>query len=121
MIDPVGSTSLGQAANNIGAALSTKVTGGASSAASSGVSGGASAPEAAQAADFKAALMKHIDQVDQLQQGADKAIGDLAAGRRDEMANVMIAKTKADLAFGLLAQLRQQMDQVYQELERLSK
>jgi len=108
MIDPVGSASVSQAANNIAAA------------ASSSASGAASAQEASQAADLRDALMKHIDQVDQLQQGADKAIGELATGQSDELAKVMIAKTKADLAFGLLAQVRQQMDQVYQELQRFS-
>jgi flagellar hook-basal body complex protein FliE len=79
------------------------------------------ANEATEAADFKAALMQHLDQADQMQQGADKAIGDLAAGRSDELANVMIAKTKTDLAFQMLAQVRQQMDRAYQEIERFSK
>ncbi len=113
MIESIGMTGLSKVA-----------AAGVSGTAGAGAARGAQATstsEATQAADFKAAMMKHLDQADQMQQGADRAIGDLAAGRRDEIANVMIAKTKTDLAFQMLAQVRQQMNQVYQEIERFSK
>ena len=111
MIESVGMTGL----NNVAA---TQLSSGAGAAGAAGATG---TNQATQAADFKAALMQNLEQADQMQQGADKAIGDLAAGRSDEIANVMIAKTKTDLAFQMLAQVRQQMDRAYQEIERFSK
>ena len=51
---------------------------------------------------FKDVLMQHIEQVNKLQQDAEMAVEDLSSGRRDDVAGVLIAKQKADLAFQML-------------------
>ncbi len=71
----------------------------------------------ANAPDFKKVLMDNIEQVNKLQQDAEAAIEDLAAGRRDDVAGVMIAKQKADLAFKMLLQVRNKMVDAYQEIK----
>jgi flagellar hook-basal body complex protein FliE len=68
---------------------------------------------------FKDVLMKNIEQVNKLQQDAESAIEDLAAGRRDDMANVLIAKQKADMAFKMLLQVRNKMMDAYTEIKEI--
>jgi len=68
-------------------------------------------------ADFKDVLMKNIEQVNRLQQDAEMAIEDLSAGKRDDVANVMIAKQKADMAFNMLLQVRNKLMDAYTEIK----
>ena len=68
---------------------------------------------------FHDVLMKNIEQVNRLQQDAEKAIEDLAAGRRDDVTNVMIAKNKADLAFQMLVEVRNKMTEAYEEIKQM--
>ena len=77
------------------------------------------APGQKSDADFKQLLMKNIEQVNQLQTDAEKAIEDLAAGRRDDVAGVMIAKQKADMAFKMLQQVRNKMLDAYDEFRQM--
>ena len=76
-------------------------------------------PRAPVAGDtgFKDVLMKNIEQVNRLQQDAEMAIEDLTTGRRDDVANVMIAKQKADMAFKMLLQVRNKLMDAYTELK----
>ena len=67
--------------------------------------------------DFKDVLMKNIEQVNRLQQDAEMAIEDLTAGKRDDVANVMIAKQKADMAFNMLLQVRNKLMDAYTEIK----
>lgn len=69
--------------------------------------------------NFKDVLMQNIEEVNRLQQDAELAIEDLATGRRDDVANVMIAKQKADLAFKMLLQVRNKMMDAYEEVKHL--
>lgn len=82
-----------------------------------------SSPSQAAAAgggpSFKETLMKHIDEVNQLQKSAQTAIEDLASGRRDDVAGVMLAKQKADLAFQTLLQVRNKMVAAYEEIKQI--
>lgn len=71
------------------------------------------------ATDFKKLLMENIEQVNGLQQDAEKAIEDLAAGRRDDLANVMIAKQKADTAFKMLQQVRNKLINAYEDVKQM--
>ncbi|MBI1336395.1 MAG: flagellar hook-basal body complex protein FliE [Phycisphaera sp.] len=77
--------------------------------------------DAAQKAteSFKQALMKNLDQVNRLQQDADSAIEDLAAGRRDDVAAVTIATQKADMAFQMLMQVRNKLVDAYEEIKQI--
>ena len=69
--------------------------------------------------DFKDVLMKQINEVNQLQQDAEMAIEDLAAGRRADMDGVLIAKQKADVAFKMLLQVRNKMMDAYEEVKQI--
>ncbi len=76
-------------------------------------------PGADDGPSFKDVLMENIEQVNALQQEAEKAIEDLTAGRRDDVANVMIAKNKADLAFQMLLQVRNKVMDAYEEVKQM--
>lgn len=76
-----------------------------------------SGPQDAQGPSFRDVLMNNIEEVNKLQQDADSAIEDLAAGRRDDVANVMIAKQKADMAFKMLLQVRNKLMDAYSEIK----
>lgn len=77
------------------------------------------APGAAGGPSFKDVLMRNIEQVNRLQQDAEKAIEDLQAGRRDDVANVAQATRKADLAFQMLMQVRNKMVEAYDEIKQM--
>ncbi len=79
----------------------------------------AGGPGEAGGASFKDALMKQLDQVNRLQQDAEIAIEDIASGKRDDMDNVLIAKQKADIAFQMLLQVRNQMMDAYEEIKQI--
>ncbi len=83
-----------------------------------GVSGAPGSP-AAPGASFKDALMKQLDQVNRLQQDAEIAIEDVVSGKRDDMDQVLIAKQKADIAFQMLLQVRNQMMDAYEEIKQI--
>jgi len=76
-------------------------------------------PDGGSAPSFKDVLMQNIEQVNRLQQVAEMAIEDLAAGRRDDAASVMIAKQKADIAFQMLMQVRNKMVSAYEEVKQM--
>ena len=75
------------------------------------------AGDQAKGPDFKQLLMKNLTDVNQLQQDADEAIADLMAGRRTDIADVMTAKAKADMAFKMLLQVRNKLVEAYQEIK----
>ena len=77
------------------------------------------APGEAGGPSFKDALMKEIEQVNKLQQDAETAIEDFAAGRRDDVANVMNAKNQADVAFQMLMQVRNKLMDAYEEVKQI--
>ena len=68
---------------------------------------------------FKDILLKNIEEVNKLQQEAERAIADLHANRRDDVANVMTAKVKADLAFKMLLQVRNKLMDAYEEIKQI--
>jgi flagellar hook-basal body complex protein FliE len=82
-------------------------------------SGAAPGSQEAGGPSFKDVLLKQIEQVNQLQQDAEMAIEDLAAGRRDDMDAVLIAKQKADVAFKMLLQVRNKMMDAYEEVKQI--
>ena len=78
---------------------------------------GKSAPT--QGPDFKDVLMQNLQQVNQLQQDAQTAIEDVVTGKRDDMAAVLTAKQKADVAFQMLLQVRNKMMDAYEEVKQI--
>lgn len=80
---------------------------------------GLKGPGADGGPSFKDVLMKNLEQVNRLQQDAEKAIEDLQTGRRDDVANVAQATRKADLAFQMLMQVRNKMVEAYDEIKQM--
>ncbi len=79
----------------------------------------AQSPGATEGPSFKDVLMQQIGEVNKLQGDAEKAIEDLAAGRRDDMDAVLMAQQKADVAFQMLLQVRNKMMDAYQEIKEI--
>ena len=71
------------------------------------------------APSFRDILKDTIQQVNVRQQDADKAIEALATGRTENMAEVMTAVEKADLAFRTLMQFRNKLLSAYQEVNNM--
>jgi len=84
-----------------------------------GRAGTRGASQAAGGASFKDALMKQLDQVNRLQQDAATAVEDVVSGKSDDMDKVMIAKQKADIAFQMLLEVRNQMMDAYDEIKQI--
>ncbi len=76
-------------------------------------------PGAAQGPTFKDVLRQSIEQVNRLQLDAERAIEDLATGRRDDVTGVMIAKNKADVAFQLMVEVRNKLTDAYEEIKQM--
>ena len=68
---------------------------------------------------FKDVLFAKIDQVNGLQQEAEAAMANYAAGRTQNIEDVMTAVQKADLAFQTLLQIRNKLFDAYQEINQL--
>lgn len=68
---------------------------------------------------FKDVLMKQIDEVNRMQVEAEQAVEDLSAGRRDDMAQVLMAQEKADMAFKMLLQVRNKVMDAYEEVKQI--
>ena len=69
--------------------------------------------------NFREILGDTIQQVNIRQQDADKAIEDLATGKTENLAEVMGAVEKADLAFRTLMQFRNKLLSAYQEINSI--
>lgn len=68
---------------------------------------------------FADTLKSAIDNVNQLQKSSDKAAQDLATGRTDNVADVMIAAEKADIALRVMVQVRNKIIDAYQEIMKM--
>ncbi|MBX2987658.1 MAG: flagellar hook-basal body complex protein FliE [Bdellovibrionaceae bacterium] len=70
-------------------------------------------------ASFADTLKQAIDQVNGLQKSSDKAMQDLATGRTDNVADVMIAAEKADIALRVMVQVRNKVIDAYNEIMKM--
>jgi len=87
------------------------------------ISGLGTAPRAAGAstgASFTDALKSSIDEVSKLQQDASKAVENLASGRTEDVAGVMTAMEKSDVAFKTLLAIRGKLMDAYEEIKGIS-
>jgi flagellar hook-basal body complex protein FliE len=96
------------ATNNLG--ISKIAGGGASPVKPAGATGGAS---------FSDMLKNSIDEVSRLQQDASQAVQDLATGKTDNVAGVMTAVEKSDLAFKTLLSIRAKLMEAYDEVKNM--
>jgi flagellar hook-basal body complex protein FliE len=82
-------------------------------------SGAASAAGKAGASGFADTLKASIEEVARLQQDASQAVQDLATGRTEDMAGVMTAVEKSDIAFKMLLAIRAKLMDAYEEIKNI--
>ena len=80
---------------------------------------GASTP-AAGGTSFADTLKNSINEVSRLQQDASQAVQDLATGKTEDVAGVMTAMEKSDLAFKTLLAIRGKLMDAYEEIKGIS-
>ncbi len=85
---------------------------------SNGIGGGVGDADSA-GKSFADTLNSAIQNVNDLQKSSDKAMQNLATGRTDNVADVMIAAEKADIALKLMVQVRNKMIDAYQEIMKM--
>lgn len=78
-----------------------------------------SSPTDASSKSFADTLNDAIGSVNQLQKASDKGMQDLATGRTDNIAEVMIASEKADIALKLMVQVRNKIIDAYQDVMKM--
>ena len=66
--------------------------------------------------DFKSVLLDSLGEVNRLQTEADQGVQRLITGETDNVAEVMAAVNKAGIAFDLLTQIRNKLNDSYQEI-----
>ncbi len=81
--------------------------------------GGKESVEKSGGKDFKQLLMDSLEQVNKLQQEAQNATEKLATGQTDNVAEVFSAVKKADIAFSLMMQIRNQLVNAYTEIRNM--
>lgn len=68
---------------------------------------------------FRDLLKREIERVNSMQLDAEQAIEDLATGEAENVAEVLTAVEKADLAFQTLMQIRNKLLDAFEEINRL--
>lgn len=68
---------------------------------------------------FKDFLLQSIQEVNSMQQAADRAVEALSTGQEVSPAEVLTAVQKADIAFRLMMQIRNKIVQAYQEVQNI--
>jgi len=78
--------------------------------------GGARAPEGPS---FRDMLLDSLNEVNRLQQEAADGVQAVLTGRSDNVAEVLSAVRKADVAFSMLMEMRNKLVEAYQELQQM--
>lgn len=68
---------------------------------------------------FRDVLMRNIEQVNELQQDATRAIEQISTGERQDVEGVILATHKADLAFRALQSVRNRMMDAFEEVKQM--
>jgi len=68
---------------------------------------------------FKDVLMKNLNEVNQMQDDADKSLQDFVSGKTQNMGEVISASQKASMAFSMLTQIRNKLQDAYDEVKNL--
>ncbi len=68
---------------------------------------------------FKDVLMKNLNEVNQLQADADQKLQDFVSGKTQNLGEVISASQKAGLAFNMLTQIRNKLQDAYDEVKNL--
>ncbi len=75
--------------------------------------------ESSGSGSFADTLKEAMSNVNQLQKAADRGAQDLATGKTDNVADVMIATEKADIALRVMVQVRNKIIDAYQEIMKM--
>jgi flagellar hook-basal body complex protein FliE len=86
----------------------------------SGTGSASRAAGASTGASFTDALKNSIEEVSKLQQDASQAVENLASGRTEDVAGVMTAMEKSDVAFKTLLAIRGKLMDAYEEIKSIS-
>ncbi len=78
-----------------------------------------SLPKTNGTGSFADTLQTAIGSVNELQKTSDKSMQNLATGRTDNIADVMMAAEKADIALRLMVQVRNKIIDAYQEVMKM--
>lgn len=76
-------------------------------------------PSADTGKSFADTLKDAVAGVNEMQKTSDKAIQNLATGKTDNVADVMIAAEKADIALKVMVQVRNKIIDAYQEVMKM--
>jgi len=68
---------------------------------------------------FGNVLKDYLQQVNDLQQEADKSVRELVTGQVDNVHEVVVAMSEADLSFRLMMQIRNKLVDAYHEIMRM--
>lgn len=68
---------------------------------------------------FKDVLLQNLQKVNELQQGASKAVEDVMTGKRDDVETVLMATQQADQAFRMLQAVRNKVMEAYDEIKQI--
>ncbi len=72
-----------------------------------------------QGPDFAQLLKDNLNQVNELERDASRAVEDLVTGKRDDLEGVILATTKADTAFKMLQSMRNKVMDAYEEVKQI--
>lgn len=75
--------------------------------------------KAAGDGSFEKMLQRSMEEVNVLQEQAEKAIQDLATGQTEDLHKTMILMEKAELSLKLMVQVRNKLLDAYQEIMRM--
>lgn len=78
-----------------------------------------STPQARPESGFADLLNKAIDETNDAQLTADKAVTDLSTGKADNLHEVMLSMEEADISMRMLVQMRNKVVEAYQEIIRM--
>jgi flagellar hook-basal body complex protein FliE len=80
----------------------------------------ASSEEPVPDGPFARVIDKYLREARAKQEAADQAIIDLATGKTENIHEVMLAVTKADLTFRTFLQVRNRLVEAYQDITRMA-
>lgn len=69
--------------------------------------------------DFQSYLIERLSEVSELQKQADAGVQRVLTGESDNLAEVMSAMRKADVAFSLLMEIRNKLMDAYTEIRQM--
>ncbi|MHC4064146.1 MAG: flagellar hook-basal body complex protein FliE [Planctomycetota bacterium] len=69
--------------------------------------------------DFKSILLENLEEVNRLQAEADQGVQRLLTGETDNVAEVFAAVNKAGIAFDLLMEIRNKLQEAYRDIQQM--